>query len=108
MAKSKEEKVVSMNTEEKEESKISYEQLERVAQQYYVEGRQIAEKLQRAEHIIASFNELEVLVNIISKGEYFHMSFIERCTAKIEEIVTKMIDASEKAEENKEEKKEEE
>jgi hypothetical protein len=41
-----------------------------------------------------------MLLDILGKGEHFTESFVSRCSSKIEEIVTKALDASEKSEES--------
>lgn len=93
--------VVSMKSGKKSESKdnkLSYEDLERVAIDLNNQCSKLYEQLQNAKRTIAEFNEIGLLLGIVSKGEYFSNSFVDRCTEKIEHLVNSALDASDKAE----------
>jgi len=84
------------------EQKLSYEQLEHVANNLNGRCQQLYNDLMEAKRIIDSFNEVGMLLSIINKSEHFEESFISRCTKKIQDTVTAMLDDSEKAEETAE------
>ena len=88
-----------------ESQKLSYEQLEQVALQMRNANNDLYKRLQNAQQAIAEFNEIGMLLDILGKSEYFSDGFVSRCSAKIEEIVTKALDESEKPQEPQEQKK---
>lgn len=96
----KKSKTVSMEGSAPKDSptKLTYEQLERVAQDLHSRCMQLQDNLAKAQEVIAGFNVVGMLLSIVEKGEYFSQEFADRCTAKIEEVVTDMLDTSEKAE----------
>lgn len=96
--KSKEVKMNVVKNESKENKKLSYEELEQVALQARGANNDLYQRLQQAQSIIAEFNEIGMLLDILGKAEYFQDSFVKRCSNKIEELVGKALDASEKAE----------
>lgn len=98
MAMEKKSKEVKMKDAKQEEQKLPYEQLEQVALQLRNANNDLYKRLQNAQQAIAEFNEIGMLLDILGKSEYFSDSFVSRCAAKIEEIVTKALDASEKEE----------
>ena len=53
------------------------------------------------QNAIAEFNEIGMLLDVLGKSEHFNEKFITRCSNKIEELITKAMDASEKQEEEK-------
>lgn len=91
----KEAKEVKMPSEPKKEEKLTYEQLEQVAQSLNQRCQQMYEKLQEANQLISNFNDIGLLLSILNQSSYFNDTFIERCAGKIEEIVTKMLDSVE-------------
>lgn len=92
--------------EPKEENqKLTYEQLEQVANNLNNQCRQMYERIQELQSVISDFNDIELLLSIISKGENFGESFVERCCKRIEEIVTKRLDEVDKQSEVKKEEK---
>ena len=52
--------------------------------------------MRSAQAAMAEFNELTMLLDILDKGEHFTEQFVNRCSSKIEETVTRALDASEK------------
>ena len=94
----KKSKTVSMNEANKENEKLSYEQLEQVANNLNRQCQQLHAQLRSAQAAIAEFNEISMLLDILGKGEHFTEQFVNRCSSKIEEIVTKALNASEKRE----------
>lgn len=87
-----------VNVEVKNDNeKLSYEQLERVARDLNMQCRQLASQLQSAQKVISEFNDLEMLLGIIAKSEYFHEAFVNRCVDTVESIVTRALDNAEKA-----------
>lgn len=81
------------------EKKPTYEQLEEYAKNLNQQCKQMYEKLQEADRIIGSFNEVGFLLEIIGKAEYFDDAFIGRCCNKIQSTVTAMLDSVESQEE---------
>ena len=92
-------KEVKMSVASKEEQKkLTYEQLEQVAANLQRQCQQLYEQLRGAQNVIDNFNEVEMLLSILDKAEYFKSEFVDRCAAKIQEVITKALDASEKKE----------
>lgn len=81
-----------------EEKKLSYEQLEQVAQNLNNQCKQLYNELVEAKRTLSNFNDIGMLLSIIEVGEHFETSFIDRCTNKIQEVITTMLDDSEKEE----------
>ena len=92
--KSKEIKMDAQKGQKNE--KLSYEQLEQVANNLNRQCQQFYSQLQEANRIISGFNEIDMLLSILSKSEHFNEEFVNRCSAKIEEIVTEALDNGEK------------
>ena len=82
--------------------KLTYEQLEQVANNLNQRCNMLYQQLQKAENAIAEYNEIGMLLDIIKQAEHFNSDFIERCTNKIEELIVKALDASEQQVEEKE------
>ena len=89
------------NVENPGQEKLSYEQLEQIAGNLNQQRRQMQEHIRSLQNAIAEFNEIGMLLDILGKSEHFNEKFITRCSSKIEEIVSKAMDASEKKEEDK-------
>ena len=83
----------------KEENKLTYEQLEQVAGNLNAQCQQLHSQLRSAQNTIAQVNEIGMLLDILGKSEHFTEKFVTRCSAKIEELITKVLDASDKQEE---------
>ena len=92
-------KNVEMNAQ-KEQKKLSYEELEQIANNLNKQCQQMYGKLQEADRIISEFNEIGMLLSILEKSEHFSENFTARCSKKVEEIVTKALDSADKREEN--------
>lgn len=99
--KSKEIKMGKSSSQKNE--KLTYEQLEQMAGNLNMQCRQLYQQLNEARTAIAEFNEIEMLLSIIEKGEYFDSSFIDRCAKTVQEIVMKALDNAEKAAEDSQE-----
>jgi hypothetical protein len=103
----KEKKTVAMNATKGnvenpgQQEKLSYEQLEQIAGNLNQQCRQMQEHIRNLQNALAEFNEIGMLLDILGKSEHFNEKFITRCSSKIEEIVSKAMDASEKKEEDK-------
>ena len=102
----KEKKTVTMNApknnvENRQQEKLSYEQLEQIAGNLNQQCRQMQEHILNLQNALAEFNEVGMLLDILGKSEHFNEKFITRCSSKIEEIISKAMDASEKKEEDK-------
>ena len=95
MAKEKS-KEIEMST--KEEKKLSYEELEQIAGNLNQQCRQMQSQIRSMQNAIAEFNEIGMMLDILDKSEHFHEEFIQRCADKVEELVSKAMDTSEKAE----------
>jgi len=79
-----------------EQTKLSYEQLEQIAGNLNQQCNILKQQLQEARVVIAEFNEIGLLLSIIDKGSNFDYNFIERCSKKVQDIITRMLDDSEK------------
>jgi DNA repair exonuclease SbcCD ATPase subunit len=77
------------------EKKLTYEQLEEIANKLNQQCKQLYADLQQAQGIIAGFNEVGMLLTILGKGEYFSQEFVDRCSKKIEDSVNAMLDKAE-------------
>lgn len=86
---------------EKKPEKLTYEQLEQVANNLNKQCQQMYGQLQEANRVISEFNEIDMLLSILGKSEFFNDGFISRCSGKIEEIITKALDKSEEKTEEK-------
>lgn len=94
--------------EKKEESKkLSYEELEQVANNLNVQCKQLYSKLCEAQEVIASFNNIGMLLSVLEKAEYFDSEFITRSAKKIQDVVSQLLDKSDamEKEQNEQEKK---
>ena len=83
----------------KQTQKLSYEQLEKVANDLNNNCNMLYRQLQQAQNTIAEFNEIGMLLDVIKQAEQFSPEFIDRCAKKIEELITKALDESEKQQE---------
>jgi ABC-type transporter Mla subunit MlaD len=81
-----------------QQEKLSYEQLEQIANSLNQQCRQMQEHIRNLQNVIAEFNEIGMLLDVLDKSEHFSESFVTRCSNKIEELITKAMDASEKQE----------
>ena len=103
----KEKKVIAMkpnqkgNVENPGQEKLSYEQLEQIAGNLNQQCRQMQEHIRNLQNAIAEFNEIGMLLDVLGKSEHFSEAFVTRCSNKIEELISKAMDASEKQEEEK-------
>ena len=86
---------------DKKSDKLSYEQLEQVANNMGRKCQQLYDELQNARAEIARFDAVGLLLNIIANGEHFDASFIDRCALKIQNDVSAELDKAEKLEEEK-------
>lgn len=77
------------------QKKLSYEQLEQVAGNLNQQCRQQQAVIQNLQNAIAEFNEINMLLDVLGKSEHFSEKFVTRCSSKIEELITKAMDASE-------------
>lgn len=81
------------------QEKLTYEQLEKVANDLNNNCNMLYRQLQQAQNTIAEFNEIGMLLDVIKQAEQFNPNFIDRCAKKIEELITKALDESEKQQE---------
>lgn len=81
-----------------QEEKLSYEQLEQIAGNLNQQCRQMQQVINNQQQAIAEFNEIGMLLDVLGKSEHFSEKFVTRCSDKIEELITKAMDASEKQE----------
>lgn len=91
----KKSKMVKMESKPK---KLTYEELEKVAKNFHDEYQKVFMQLREAQSVIAEFNEIGMLLSIIEKEKSFEAPFISRCVKKVQEIVSKALDAAEEAE----------
>jgi hypothetical protein len=90
-------KTVKMDAQNNE--KLSYEQLEQLANNLNRQCQQFYSQLQEANKIISEFNEVGMLLSILEKSEHFNEDFVTRCSNKVEEIITKALDSAEEQDE---------
>ena len=76
--------------------KMPYEQLERIAGNLNQQCNVLSQQLRQAQNVIAEFNEIGMLLDVLGKSEHFNPQFVERCSNKIEELISKAMDAFEK------------
>lgn len=81
-----------------QKEKLSYEQLEQIAGNLNQQCRQMQQIINNQQQAIAEFNEIGMLLDVLGKSEHFSEKFVTRCSNKIEELITKAMDASEKQE----------
>lgn len=98
----KKSRTVKMNTvksgeENQENQKLTYEQLEQVANNLNNQCRSLYNELTEARELIKDFNDIGMLLSILGKSEYFDESFTKRCAGKIEEVVTGMLDRADQS-----------
>ena len=67
--------------------KMSYEQLENVAQQLSEQNRQLFAKLQEL-NMANMFKRLDYLFKVIENGHMFKQDFFEKCITEIENLMT--------------------
>lgn len=79
-----------------QQEKLSYEQLEQIAANLNQQCRQMQEHIRNQQNVIAEFNEIGMLLDILGKSEHFSEKFCNRCSSKIEELITKAMDAAER------------
>jgi hypothetical protein len=79
-----------------QKEKLSYEQLEQIAGNLNQQCRQMQQIISNQQQAIAEFNEMGLLLDVLGKSEHFSEKFVTRCADKIEELITKAMDASEK------------
>ena len=101
MAKEKKMTAPKSNVENPGQKKYSYEELERIAAGLQQQCRQMQQVINNQQQAIAEFNEIGMLLDVLGKSEHFTEKFVNRCSNKIEELITKAMDASEKQEEEK-------
>ena len=107
MAKEKSSKTVEMPNKGKQNDaskKLSYEELEQIAGNLNQQCRQMQNQIRSMQNVIAEFNEIGMLLDVLDKSEHFSENFVTRCSNKIEELITKAMDASEKQDEKEESK----
>ena len=97
MAKEKKMDATNGNVENPgQKEKLSYEQLEQIAGNLNQQCRQMQQIISNQQQAIAEFNEMGLLLDVLGKSEHFSEKFVTRCADKIEELITKAMDASEK------------
>lgn len=89
------------NVENPGQEKLSYEQLEQIAGNLNQQCRQMQQVINNQQQAIAEFNEIGMLLDVLGKSEHFSEKFVTRCANKIEELITKAMDASEKQDKEK-------
>lgn len=74
------------NKENKEVKKLSYEQLEQIANQYSEQARQLYLKLQEA-NMTNMFKRMDYLFKVIENNKVFSSNFVEKCINELEELM---------------------
>lgn len=75
-----------------ENQKLTYEQLVGVANNLNQQCRQLYGALQEAKKIIAGFNEVKLITDLLDKADYFSDAFVDRCVDRLETAVNTMFD----------------
>lgn len=88
--KSKKAKEVSMEVQKEE--KLTYEQLEQVANNLNQQCRQMYQKLQEAQEVISNFNDIAMLLTVLEKAEFFDNEFVSKCAERVQNTVSEIID----------------
>lgn len=96
----KKSKTVKMGEGKPQSEKLSYEQLEQIAGNLNHQCQQQQMQIRNMQQALAEVNEIGMLLDILGRSEHFSEAFVNRCSAKIEELVSKAMDASEKREES--------
>lgn len=73
-------------TENKETKKLSYEQLEQVANQLSEQTRKLYSKLQKS-NMENVFKRLDYLFKVVENKDVFSKEFLDNCIKEIEEII---------------------
>lgn len=73
--------------EKKETTKLSYEQLEQIANQLSQQNNQLLGKLQEL-NMMNVFKRLDYLFKILEYPMFFAESFVDKCSKEIEDIMT--------------------
>jgi hypothetical protein len=87
---------------EGKQEKLTYEQLEQIAGNLQQQCQQLYSQLKDAQNTIAEFNEIGLLLDILAKSEHFSEDFIYRCSKKVEDIITRALDAADEQDKKKE------
>ena len=74
------------NKENKEIKKLSYEQLEQIANQYSEQARQLYLKLQEA-NMTNMFKRMDYLFKVVENNKVFSSNFVEKCINELEELM---------------------
>lgn len=77
---------------EEPSQKFTYEQLEDIAVKLNNQTRQLQAQLNEAHKIIDNFNILGMLLSILGKESFFDPKFIDRCSLKVQNLVTSVLD----------------
>lgn len=87
------------NVEEvaKKNEKLTYEQLEQVANNLNNQCKQLYQELMETRKLLSNINDIEMLLSLVGNSAYFSSAFVDRCANKIEQVVTVMLDDSDKA-----------
>ena len=82
-----------------QQKKLTYEQLEQIAGSLNQQCKQMQEHIRNLQQAIAEFNEINMLLDILGRSEHFSEKFCNRCSRKIEDLINRAMDASEKTNE---------
>lgn len=85
--------------EPERKGKLSYEELENVANQLNNRCKELYAKLQDTNKVLADLNGVELLLDVLGKSEYFDSEFTSKCAAKIQDILTPMFEENNSKEE---------
>ena len=101
----KKSKEVRMNAsgDSNQSEKLTYEQLEQVANNLNNRCNLLYQQLQQSQKALGEVNEIGMLLDVLGKSEHFEQAFVERCASKIQELISKAMYASEKRQEETQE-----
>jgi len=93
MEEQKKGKEVKLNPKQKEDQKLTYEQLSGVCNKLYQENQYLKQQLQQASETVGMFSRLDYLFKVVAlagkSSEYhFNGEFVAACIQEIEEAMT--------------------
>lgn len=87
MEEQKKSKVVNMKGEEKQEKKLTYEQLNDACNQLWQQNQQLVKKAKELEQFVIN-KRLDYLFKVMEFSSSFSSDFVGNCAAEIEEAMT--------------------
>lgn len=83
-------------------NKVSYEQLEKTASHWYNEANNLYRRLEEAQRVIDNVNVIGLLTSLLEKEDFFEEKFIHRCSDKVQELVSGLLDGMDSSQKTRE------